>query len=391
MYLGIDISKLKENNAYHTAKEISQQPSVWVESIKNISKINNEIRQFKNKFLREDNLRIILTGAGTSAFAGEICAPYLSELLQMPVEAIATTDIVGSPSKYLYKNNPTVLISFARSGNSPESVAAIELASKYIENLYQIVITCNKDGHLARKSVNDKKSLLLLMPDSCNDEGFAMTSSVTTMILNCLAVFKIESIDTYLKDVMKLSNSVDKFIQENIEHILDLAKEDAERIIYLGLGSLKGMARESSLKLLELTSGIVNANYDSPLGFRHGPKSVINDKTTTIFYLSNNSYSRLYDIDLIKEMSIQRRKDKILLVGCNIDKSLKDLANDFVEIEDIDFIESNEVFLALQQLIFGQIFAFYKSLILNITPDNPCPTGEVNKVVKGVKIHECCI
>ncbi len=391
MYLGIDISKLKEKKAYHTAKEISQQPNVWIESIKNMSEKSKEIKEFKDKFLKEKNLRIILTGAGTSAFAGEICAPYLSEVLQMPVEAIATTDIVGNPTKYLYKNIPTVLISFARSGNSPESVAAVELANKYVDNVYQMVITCNKDGHLAKNSANDDKNLVLLMPDACNDEGFAMTSSVTTMILNCIGIFKIEYIDTYLNDVIKLSDSVRKFIDENINHILDLAKTDVERIIYLGLGSLKGMARESALKLLELTSGIVNANYDTPLGFRHGPKSVVNDKTTTIFYLSNDPYSRLYDIDLINEMSKQRKKDKILLVGCNIDDNLKDLVNDFVEIDDLGFSKDNDVFLALQQLIFGQIFSFYKSLVLGITPDNPCPTGEVNKVVKGVIIHECCM
>ncbi|WP_122638887.1 MULTISPECIES: SIS domain-containing protein [unclassified Romboutsia] len=391
MYLGIDISELKDKKAYHTAKEISQQPDVWVESIKNMSKKSNEIKQFKENFLKEDNLRIILTGAGTSAFAGEICAPYLSEFLQMPVEAIATTDIVGTPAKYLYKNRPTVLISFARSGNSPESVAAVDLVNKYVDNVYQIVITCNKDGHLAKNSINDDKNLVILMPDACNDEGFAMTSSVTTMILNCIGIFKIEHIDAYLKDVIKLSTSVDNFIEKNINHILDLAKEYVERIIYLGLGSLKGMSRESALKLLELTSGIVNANYDTPLGFRHGPKSVVNDKTITIFYLSNNPYSRLYDVDLINEMSKQRKKDKILLVGCNIDNDLKELVNDFVEIEDLCFSEDNEVFLALQQLIFGQIFSFYKSLVLGITPDNPCPTGEVNKVVKGVIIHECCM
>ena len=388
MFLGMDKTLLESKKAYHTAKEISQQPQVWIKSIEIMSTNKDKIKKFKDRFLNEKDIRIILTGAGTSAFAGEICAPYLSEQLQIPVEAISTTDIVGAPNKYLYRDTPTLVISFARSGNSPESVAAVELVNEHVENVYQIVITCNKDGHLAKKSINDDKSMVLLMPDECNDEGFAMTSSVTTMILNCIGVFKIENIDIYLEDVIKLSNSVDKFINENTEHISNLSKENLERIIYLGFSSLKGMARESALKLLELTAGIVNANYDTPLGFRHGPKSVINNKTATIFYLSNDEYTRLYDIDLINEMCMQRKEDKIILVGCNINDNLKDLANDTIEIEKVDFIDDNEVFLALQQLMFGQIFSFYKSLNLGITPDNPCPTGEVNKVVKGVIIHE---
>ena len=391
MFLGIDKDSLEVQKGIYTAKEINQQPRVWIESINSMKSKRDEIKSFKDKFLSENNLRIILTGAGTSAFAGEICSPYLSELLQMPVEAIATTDIVAAPNKYLYKDRPTVLVSFARSGNSPESVAAVELATKHIDNLYQIVITCNKDGHLAKSSISDEKSLVLLMPDECNDEGFAMTSSVTTMVLNAIGVFKIEEIDTYSDDVNKLSVSVDNFINNNIDHISNLSKDKFERIIYLGAGSLKGMARESALKLLELTGGIVNANYDTPLGFRHGPKSVINNTTTTIFYLSNDEYTRLYDIDLIHEMSSQRKEDKIVLVGCNIVDELKELVDDYIEIDEVGYSENNEVFLALQQLIFGQIFSFYKSWNLGITPDNPCPTGEVNKVVKGVIIHEYCV
>ena len=391
MFLGIDKESLEAQKGLYTAKEINQQPRVWIESVNRMKLKKDEIIKFKQKFLSEVNLRIILTGAGTSAFAGEICAPYLSELLQMPVEAIATTDIVGSPTKYLYKDRPTLLISFARSGNSPESVAAVELAKKHVDNLYQIVITCNKDGHLAKSSTNDEKGLVLLMPDECNDEGFAMTSIVTTMVINAIGVFKIEELDIYLDDVNKLSHSVDKFINNNIQHIYNLSKEESDRIIYLGASSLKGMARESALKLLELTGGIVNANYDTPLGFRHGPKSVINNSTTTIFYLSNDEYTRLYDIDLINEMSKQRKEDKIILVGCNVVDELKDMLDNYIEIDKVDYSEENEVFLALQQLVFGQIFSFYKSWNLGITPDNPCPTGEVNKVVKGVIIHEYCM
>ena len=56
--------------------------------------------------------------------------------------------------------------------------------------------------------------------------------------------------------------------------------------------------------------------------------------------------------------------------------------------ENIYYNIENEALLPLQQIIFGQILSFLKSKELGITPDNPCPTGEVNRVVQGVILHD---
>ncbi|MGL5714564.1 MAG: SIS domain-containing protein, partial [Paraclostridium sp.] len=328
------------------------------------------------------------TGAGTSAFAGETCEPYLTNLLNKRVEAIATTDLVGNPRNYFIKDVPTLLVSFARSGNSPESVHAVELANKLVDDLYQVVITCNQNGKLAKNTQEDEKSLLLLMPPQTNDLGFAMTSSFTTMVLSCMGVFNIDNIENFVGDTEKLAQSVERFIEENTEKVSQLVKEEFERIIYLGSGTSKGIARESALKVLELTAGIVNANYDTPLGFRHGPKSVINNETITIVYISNDDYTRLYDLDLAKEMLHHKKEDKVVLVGCNIDEVLKNQADYVFELENLECSVKNEVVLPLQQIIFGQMLSFLKSENLGITPDNPCPTGEVNRVVQGVILHD---
>ena len=290
--LGLEISKLEDCSGLNTAKEIIQQPDTWRESVKNLIKNKIEIKSFIDSFLSKKEFRIILTGAGTSAFAGEVCEPYLTSLLNKRVEAIATTDLVASPKSYFIKGMPTLLISFARSGNSPESVHAVNLASQLVDDLYQIVITCNENGKLAKNTVNDEKSLLLLMPPQTNDLGFAMTSSFTTMVLNAMAVFNIDNIENFSSDVDKLSNSVNDFIENNIEKVTSLSNEDFERIVYLGSSTSKGIARESALKVLELTAGKVNASYDTPLGFRHGPKSVVDDKTVSVIYISNDEYTR---------------------------------------------------------------------------------------------------
>lgn len=386
--LGLEISKLEDCSGLNTAKEIIQQPDTWRESVKNLIKNKIEIKSFIDSFLSKKEFRIILTGAGTSAFAGEVCEPYLTSLLNKRVEAIATTDLVASPKSYFIKGMPTLLISFARSGNSPESVHAVNLASQLVDDLYQIVITCNENGKLAKNTVNDEKSLLLLMPPQTNDLGFAMTSSFTTMVLNAMAVFNIDNIENFSSDVDKLSNSVNDFIENNIEKVTSLANEDFERIVYLGSSTSKGIARESALKVLELTAGKVNASYDTPLGFRHGPKSVVDDETVSVIYISNDEYTRQYDLDLAKEMLAHKKNDKVVIVGDNIEEDILNKADYVFNVENINYTVENEVLLPLQQIIFGQMLSFLKSVNLGITPDNPCPTGEVNRVVQGVILHE---
>ena len=386
--LGLEISRLEDCSGLNTAKEIIQQPDTWRESIKNLIKNKIEIKSFIDSFLSKKEFRIILTGAGTSAFAGEVCEPYLTSLLNKRVEAIATTDLVASPKSYFIKDIPTLLVSFARSGNSPESVHAVNLATQLVDDLYQIVITCNENGKLAKNTVNDEKSLLLLMPPQTNDLGFAMTSSFTTMVLNAMAVFNIDNIENFSSDVDKLSNSVNDFIENNIEKVTSLANEDFERIVYLGSSTSKGIARESALKVLELTAGKVNASYDTPLGFRHGPKSVVDDETVSVIYISNDEYTRKYDLDLAKEMLAHKKNDKVVIVGDNIEEDILNKADYVFNVENINYTVENEVLLPLQQIIFGQMLSFLKSVNLGITPDNPCPTGEVNRVVQGVILHE---
>lgn len=386
--LGLEISRLEDCSGLNTAKEIIQQPDTWRESVKNLIKNKIEIKSFIDSFLSKKEFRIILTGAGTSAFAGEVCEPYLTSLLNKRVEAIATTDLVASPKSYFIKDIPTLLVSFARSGNSPESVHAVNLASQLVDDLYQIVITCNENGKLAKNTVNDEKSLLLLMPPQTNDLGFAMTSSFTTMVLNAMAVFNINNIENFSSDVDKLSNSVNDFIENNIEKVTSLSNEDFERIVYLGSSTSKGIARESALKVLELTAGKVNASYDTPLGFRHGPKSVVDDETVSVIYISNDEYTRQYDLDLAKEMLAHKKNDKVVIVGDNIEEDILNKADYVFNVENINYTVENEVLLPLQQIIFGQMLSFLKSVNLGITPDNPCPTGEVNRVVQGVILHE---
>ncbi len=141
-------------------------------------------------FLREvtgrPDIRIVLTGAGSSAFLGEIAAPALRRHLGRRVEAVPTTDIVATPFDLLEPHTPTLMISFGRSGNSPESLATTALADELVDDVWHLILTCDPDGQLGRAHSDRPNSRVVYMPERTNDSGFAMTSSLTSMLLTCL-------------------------------------------------------------------------------------------------------------------------------------------------------------------------------------------------------------
>ncbi|MDP5008343.1 MAG: tagatose-6-phosphate ketose isomerase, partial [Glaciimonas sp.] len=148
-YLNYDHAWLTKHGAIHTAREISQQPRLWRELLISLEQSQPLWKNWLSDLLATPDLRIILTGAGSSAFAGRALMPWLRETTGLQIDAISTTDIVAHPNAYFStnsstknsSNNPTLLVSFARSGNSPESVAAVALADQLIPNCHHLVLT----------------------------------------------------------------------------------------------------------------------------------------------------------------------------------------------------------------------------------------------------------
>ena len=380
-YLGLDESLLRDLGGEYTAKEISQQPRVWRDAIAEINNQRAELDAFLAPIMAKENLRVVLSGAGTSAFAGKVVAPHLAKVTSHRFEAVSTTDIVASPAECFAEQVPTLVISFARSGNSPESVATVQLADQCLSECYHLVLTCNAEGALAKASKLSDKMFYLMMPEGTNDKGFAMTSSYTSMMLSALCIFDREQGTVEL--VENLSQVTEQLLQEKTSEIKELAEQDFERLVFLGSSSLQGLAQEASLKFLELTAGKVVSVFDSPLGFRHGPKSIVNDKTVIVEFMSSDAYTRQYDLDLLAELRRDNKAAHILAIS---DKKDDDARKGNI-IEPNETMEIENVWLSFPFIALAQVFAFFKSVHLQITPDNPCPTGEVNRVVQGVTIH----
>ncbi|WP_094752398.1 SIS domain-containing protein [Psychromonas sp. CD1] len=380
-YLGYVEKELKQLSAFWTAKEISQQPSCWLKTVKIIENASDEIQTFLTKMDVFSNLRIILTGAGTSAFAGESIAPALVGKLKCRIDAISTTDLVANPQEYFAENIPTLLVSFARSGNSPESLATVELADKCLSTCFHLILTCNAEGELYQRCQNNKNALALLMPKETNDQSFAMTSSFSCMLLAAVLVLSYKT--PFLRELKNIS-AVSKVLLEDMNFdIKEMASHEYKRVIYLGSGGFKGLARESALKLLELTAGRVVACYDSPLGFRHGPKSIVDTSTFIVVFISNDPYTRLYDLDLLAELRRDAHASKVLAITAQKDERVMD--GEYIYVPNMQ--EANDVELLFPYMLFAQSYSFHRALALKNSPDKPCPSGEVNRVVQGVTIH----
>jgi len=382
-----DVEKMEKLGAVITAREIYQQPELWEETYAIYKKQREAVKNYLKEIADEhDHVRILFTGAGTSAYVGQTVTPYLMGRLdetQWTVESIPTTSIVSNPDQYLQKETPTLLVSFARSGNSPESVATVDLAKEIVDDLYQLTITCAADGQLAKSAEGDDKNLLLLMPERSNDQGFAMTGSYTCMTLTALLVFCSLDENKEQKFVNQIIDSGNEVLDQadKVEALLDT---DFERIIYLGSGSLEGLAQEAQLKVLELTAGQVEASFESSLGFRHGPKSFVNQQTLIIGFVSNDAYTKKYDVDMLEEVRLDDIAETTLAV--QVDNAGNFEGDQFVLSEAAAILP--DAFLALPYILFGQLVSLHASIKLGHEPDNPSPAGTVNRVVKGVTIHE---
>ncbi|HFQ5465042.1 TPA: SIS domain-containing protein [Streptococcus pneumoniae] len=377
---------LLELGAEITTREIYQQPDVWREAFEFYQAKREEIAAFLQEIAdKHDYIKVILTGAGTSAYVGDTLLPYFKEVYderKWNFNAIATTDIVANPATYLKKDVATVLVSFARSGNSPESVATVDLAKSLVDELYQVTITCAADGKLALQDHGDDRNLLLLQPAVSNDAGFAMTSSFTSMMLTALLVFDPTEF-AVKSERFEVVFSLARKVLDKAEDVKELVDLDFNRVIYLGAGPFFGLAHEAQLKILELTAGQVATMYESPVGFRHGPKSLINDNTVVLVFGTTTDYTRKYDLDLVREVAGDQIARRVVL--------LSDQAFGLENVKEVALGCGgvlNDIYRVFPYIVYAQLFALLTSLKVENKPDTPSPTGTVNRVVQGVIIHE---
>ena len=372
---------LTRNLDAHTGEEISRQPQLWLSVFGLLMEKEQEIKAFMEPLLEKPDLQLILTGAGSSAFVGEAAQPLVQKYTGRTTRAIATTDLVTHFDTLLEKERPTLLVSFARSGNSPESVETINLADRFCTEVHHLMITCNKDGKLMQYSLeHPEKSYAVLLPEEANDQSLAMTGSFTSMLLTILAVAngQIKNLQPHIERIVKQGEKV----LSQAEVFKKVAEGSFERVVFLGSGPMLGIARECHLKLQELTDGQTICKYDSFLGFRHGPRAVLNEKTLLVYLFSPDELVYRYELDLAESIAKDPRSLDCISVGRPIEKSLNPVAN-----LDLEMPEDQQ-WQVIPATLTGQLLGYFKSLQLGLNPDNPSVSGSISRVVQGVTIYD---
>lgn len=373
-----DLSNWQRLGGADTAAEIAQQPLLWEALAHDLSEHAPRLQAFLGERLDDPRQRVLFTGAGSSGFIAEMVADTLNAQWPAEIRAVHTTSLLTHPALYLQRDRPTLLVSFGRSGSSPESVAAVERVRADVDDARFLDITCNADGELARRGAGRADTFTLLMPPASCDCAFAMTSSLSCMLLAALASFDRAPWNARIQRLAQVAALARQGIADWDAAVATLAQQPFSRVIYLGSGPHEALAREAALKVLELTAGRVLALANTPLGFRHGPKSTLNGETLVVVFRSVQPLARRYEQDLLEELRADGVAGKVLSIGPQVDAG-----DDYT----LPVPALPDSWLAPLWLPFAQLYALQRSAALGLTPDNPFPDGTVNRVVKGVTIH----
>ena len=387
--LKISKNTIEMTNSF-TFNEIHQQPAMWRKELEKLLAKKEEIRVFMHKYLTPET-DIVLTGAGTSAFIGDALLPVMRGMWHN-VRSVPTTDIITHAEYLLNPDKPLLLISFARSGNSPESVGAVNLANKLCKNVAHVYITCNKNGKLAEESrqpsaISRQNILLLLLPEETDDKSLAMTSSFSTMLLTCLMLGHIDTLEKDVEQIEKAAKNAEAVIAEYEDKLKEIASRPFERGVFLGSGALKGIAEECHLKLQELTDGAVVCKFDSFLGFRHGPKAVVNSKSIVVYLMTDQEDVQRYERDLVKQVDANNTPVAQIIVIGGKAPELPGVKADLVV--KMPFGYADNTFYGIAPfVVVGQLLGYYASLAHGLNPDAPSVSGNIHRVVEGVTIYE---
>ncbi len=340
-----------------TWREIRQQPETWLDTVERARHAGFG-----------DLGPAVLTGAGTSAYAA-----MAIEAAWPGSRAVPSTELFLDFAEPLAGRN--LVVSLARSGNSPESIAVVEKIRRARPAVRHLAITANAEGRLA----NLPGIEALVLSERVNDKSLAMTSSFTNLVVAGLALARPEEV---AQAVQILARSGETVLSEQEATARKLAERPPERLVTLASAPLLGAAREACLKVLEMTAGRIATLAETYLGLRHGPMSFLRADTLVLCFVSSEARRRRYELDLINELHSKKLGRLVGLTPPDVDGALFDVHIATEASSLADYLRTPS------EIIFAQMLAYHASLGFGLDPDNPSPSGVIHRVVQGVRIYE---
>jgi tagatose-6-phosphate ketose/aldose isomerase len=378
--LGRPPEEQQRRGYFHTLREICQQPASWILTSEQMVRSSATLARCMNGITS-----LVLTGSGSSEYAGDCVRSVLQNELGIITQVISGGTLLTDRQNALPPLKPALTVSLARSGDSPESVGALALLLDLEPEMRHLVLTCNKDGGLSTNFNDDPRVMVIALDDVTNDRSLVMTSSFTNLVLAARFLSLLNAPVKYRTLCLKLSQIAGRLIEAHFGTLARVGRSGFRRAVFLGSGSCFGAARESALKMLEMTAGRVSTVYETYLGFRHGPMSFAHDDTLIVCFLSSDPTLRAYESDLLHELDQKELGLSKLIVGENIPDGL--IRQNDVVIECPGLAEMGDKNAPIINVIAGQLLAFFRCLEEGLHPDSPSENGVINRVVQSFTLH----
>lgn len=377
--LNLDPEERESRGLLHTPSEIAQQPETWHKTLLLFRQRSADLQQFL-RGAYEERRTIFLIGAGTSDYIGHAIAALLRHKWNTEVVVAASTDLLAGREDLLLPDRKYLWISFSRSGESIEGITVLEQALGSCPNILHLVVSCNAHSAMVRLAEQSENAYAVVLDDVVNDRGLAMTSSFTNMVVFGQAFATLWSGEDFEPTLAPMAQAAEFLLDSGAYLADELARDMTKSACFVGNGSLAAAARESALKVLELTSGAIQTISESTLALRHGPMSALNQQTVFTSFVSTHPKRCRYDLDLLNEIKYKQTVRSLVAVGHDAP------AADHVLFCD-QFGRIPDSHRPAVDVIFGQLFGLFASVECGGMPDSPSPNGIINRVVQRFKIY----
>ena len=364
--LELSLSQLEKGGYPHfMLKEIFEQPRTLTDSMRgrvNVRQDNIALSGFidnKERFLNAK--RIIITACGTSWHAGLIAMYAIEEFAQIPVE-------VEYSSEFRYRkpviNKDDVVIAISQSGETADTLAAIQLAKEKGAFIFSI---CNVVGASIPR-VSDSGCYTHVGPEIGVASTKAFTAQVTALTMLALCIGREKGTlahDQYLRIVREMGQIPDKIarVLGQNKRIADFAKTFtyAQNFIYLGRGYNFPVAMEGALKLKEIS--YIHAEGYPAAEMKHGPIALISQEMPVVVVAPHcGTYEKV--VSNIQE--IKARKGRVIAVVTEGDELVSRIADYTIEVP-----ATEECLTPLLTVIPLQLLAYHIAVVKGCDVDQP--------------------
>ncbi|MBO4541563.1 MAG: glutamine--fructose-6-phosphate transaminase (isomerizing) [Bacteroidales bacterium] len=364
--LQLSLEELEKGGYPHfMLKEIYEQPRSIADSMRGRLNLKKDVVSLGGIVEYEDRLlnarRIVIVACGTSYHAGLVGEHLFEDLLRIPVE-------VEYASEFRYRNpviyEDDVVIAISQSGETADTLAAIELSKKKGATVLGI---CNVVGSSIARAT-DAGSYTHAGPEIGVASTKAFTAQVTVLALMALCLAdKKKKIPKkqYVRMVEALEKIPDqvKQILQSDEKVKEIASyiKDHTNALYLGRNYNYPVALEGALKLKEIS--YIHAEGYPAAEMKHGPIALIDENMPVIVIAVN---SATYEKVVSNIQEVKARKGKIISIVTEGDKDVAALSDYVIEIP-----KTEELFTPILTSIPLQLLAYHAAVMCGRDVDRP--------------------